>query len=101
MTRSIFLPHESYTDVHTALAQADTEEERHHLISERLKQNGWSKEKELNFRRHCEVIGFTLAFQRTKVNPLESNNGGRANARLLRDAVKSSFRQSKITGEVE
>ena len=31
MTRSIFLPHESYSDVQTALAQADTEEERYHV----------------------------------------------------------------------
>ena len=96
MTRSIFLPHENYTDVQTALAQADTEEERHHLISERLKANGWDKEKELNFRRHCEVIGFSLGFQRARPNPLEKNVEGRTAARLLRDAVKSSFRQDQI-----
>ena len=74
MTRSIFLPHESYTDVQTALAKAGTEEERHHLISERLKANGWTREKELNYRRCCEVIGFTLAFQRAKENPLDKDN---------------------------
>jgi len=96
MTRSIFLPHESYTDVQTALAKADTEEERNHLISERLKQNGWSKEKELTFRRHCEVIGFTLAFQRAKENPLGSDNGGRTAARLLADEIRKQNGQDQI-----
>src|SRR3990167_1524630 len=100
MTRSIFLPHESYSDVQTALAQADTDEERHHLISERLKKNGWDKEKELNFRRHCEVIGFTLAFQRAKVNPLEKNVEGRTAARLLANEIRKQNGQSKIIGDV-
>ena len=101
MTRSIFLKSESYADVQTALAKADTEEERHHLISERLKKNGWDKEKELNFRRHCEVIGFTLAFRRAKENPLDKDNQGRASARFLSDAIKNGFRQDRLTGEVE
>ena len=96
MTRSIFLKSESYADVQTALAKADTEFERHHLISERLKANGWDKEKELNFRRHCEVIGFSLGFQIARPNPLEKNVNGGHQARLLRDAVKSSFRQDQI-----
>ena len=97
MTRSIFLPHESHIDVQTALAQADTEEERHHLISERLKANGWNKEKELNFQRHCKVIGFTFAFQRAKENPLDKDNQGRASARFLADAIKNGFRQDRLT----
>src|SRR3990172_3377315 len=97
MTRSIFLPHESYTDVQTALAKAGTEEERHHLISERLKANGWTREKELNYRRHCEVIGFSLGFQRARPNPLEKNAEGGHQARLLANSIRTAFRKSETS----
>ena len=77
------------------------DEEYKHLISERLKANGWTKEKEIKFRQHCETVGFVLPFQKPKENPLGKNFDGRANARLLADAVRAEFRQSKIIGEVE
>ena len=101
MTRSIFLPHESYSDVQSALAKADTDFERKRLIWERMKQNGSTQESEVRFRHHCQVCGFVLPSETGKRNPLEKDNQGRTAARLLRDAVKSAFRKSEITGEVE
>ena len=89
MTRSIFLKNESYADVQTALAKADTDEERRHLLSERMKKNGWTKEREENFRRHCATIGFILPGSQPKANPLASDSNGRTQARLLSDALKS------------
>ena|SRR3990167_5976667 len=96
MTRSIFLAHESYSDVQTALAQADTEEERKRLIWERMKKNGCTKESETAFRHHCQTISFILPDEAGKRNPLAKNINGGHQARLLRDAVKSSFRQDQI-----
>lgn len=58
--RSIFLPNESYNDVMTALAKAKSGEERKHLMSERLKKNGWNKEAEISFREAARVCNFIL-----------------------------------------
>ena len=99
--RSIFLKNESYSDVQAALAKANTDEERRKLMSDRAKQNGWSKEDEISYQGHLRTCGFTTAFSRPKENPLASHTEGRAQARLLSDAIKNDFRQSKITGEME
>lgn len=96
MTRSIFLPHESYADVQAALAKADTDLDRKRLIWERMKQNGCTQESETAFRHHCQVINFVLPDEAGKRNPLANDAGGRTQARLLRDAVKSAFRQDQI-----
>ena len=96
MTRSIFLKNESYTDVQTALAKADTDEEHRHLLSERMKANGWSKEREENFRRHCAIINFVLPGSEPKRNPLAKNTEGRTQARLLASKIKSEFQSSNF-----
>ena len=97
MTRSIFLRNESYADVQSALSKADTDEERKHMLSDRMKANGWTKEREENFRRHCTVISFVLPGSEPKRNPLAADTNGRTQARYLADAIKADFRQSKIT----
>src|SRR3972149_6411473 len=101
--RSIFLPNESYEDVQSALAKADTDEEYKHLVSERLKANGWTKEKEIRFREHCEIVGFILGGKKPKANPLDKNSYGRTSARVLADATRNDLRQSAIlsTDKVE
>jgi hypothetical protein len=91
--RSIFLKHESFNDVMSALAKADTDLERRHLISERLIKNGWSKEQEIKFREHCHTCGFVLPFQRPKENPLGKDTQGRAKSRILADAVRNQWIQ--------
>ena len=96
MTRSIFLPHESYSDVQSALAKADTDFERKRLIWERMKQNGSTQESEVRFRHHCQVCGFVLPSETGKRNPMAKDINGGTQARLLRNAVKSSFRQDQI-----
>jgi hypothetical protein len=101
MTRSLFLKNENYSDVQAALAKADTDEERKRMMSDRAKANGWTKEKEVEYQKHLRTCGFTTAFSEPKANPLAKNPGGGHQARLLRDAVRSSFRQDKLTGEVE
>ncbi len=99
--RSIFLPGESWDDVQSALAKADTDEERHKLMSDRMKTNGWTKEKELRFRKHCEVVGFNLAFQREKENPLEKNTYGRTSSRMLAESIAKEFRKSKSSDKMD
>jgi len=101
MPRSIFLKNESFNDVQTALNQGKSDMERKHIISDRLKANGWTKDKELQFRRDCEIVGFILPFQRQKENGMAKNPNGVANARILADAIKHDFRQSKTVNEVE
>jgi hypothetical protein len=101
MTRSLFLKNESYSDVQAALAKADTEEERKRMMSDRAKANGWTKEKEIEYQKHLHACGFTTAFSEPKANTLAKNVNGGHQARLLRDAVRSQIRQSKIIGEVE
>lgn len=94
--RSIFLPNECYTDVQTALAKANTEEERKRLIWERMKQNGCTKESELCFRQHCKNISFILPDEAGKANPLASRSEGRTQARLLSDALKAERHHSGV-----
>ena len=96
MTRSIFLIHESYTDVQTALNQADTELERKRLIWERMKQNGSTQESEVRFRHHCQVCGFVLPGETGKANPLGKDSSGRTQARLLADEIRKQNGQSQV-----
>ncbi|MCR4307445.1 MAG: hypothetical protein NUV80_02715 [Candidatus Berkelbacteria bacterium] len=99
--RSIFLKNESWNDVQSVLGKANTEEEYRHMMSERAKSHGWTKEDEISYQSNLRTCGFATAFQRPKENPLGKNPEGRANARLLSDALRNDFRQGKITGEVE
>ena len=100
--RSLFLPGESYDDVMSALGKANTDEERRHIASERLKANGWSKEREETFRKHCAVVGFILGGSQPKANPLAQNPAGRTHARHLADAIANDFRQTKtLNGDME
>ena len=96
MARSIFLPGESISDVQDSLNKAQSEDELKHLISERLKKNGWSREKEESFRNCCKAIGFILPFQREKGNPLASDTKGRASARLLAEAASHERHHSHL-----
>src|SRR3990167_8690066 len=96
MTRSIFLAHESYTDVQTALAKADTEFERKRLIWERMKQNGCTQESEVRFRHHCQVCGFVLPSETGKANPLGKDSSGRTQARLLANEIRKQNGQDQL-----
>ena len=96
MTRSIFLPHESYSDVQSALAKADTDFERKRLIWERMKQNGSTQESEVRFRHHCQVCGFVLPSETGKANPLAKDSGGRTAARLLANEIRKQNGQDQI-----
>lgn len=101
MTRSIFLPGESFHDVQDAVNKSTSDEDLKRIINERLRANGWTREKELAFRDNAKTCGFVLGSYRAKENPLASYTEGRSKARLLSDAVKHDFRQGKLTGEVE
>src|SRR3990167_9934762 len=96
MTRSIFLPHESYSDVQSALAKADTDFERKRLIWERMKQNGSTQESEVRFRHHCQVCGFVLPGETGKANPLGKDSSGRTQARLLADEIRKQNGKSQV-----
>lgn len=101
MTRSLFKKGESYFDVQAALAKADTPLERKRLIWERMKANGVTKESEERFRYHCKVVGFILADEAGKGNPLAKDTDGRAAARLLADQTRPALRQNKThQGEI-
>ena len=93
MTRSIFLPNESYSDVQDKLSHCKTDDELKHAMSERLKANGWDREKELSFREHCATCNFILPGQK---RPVERNPDTGSKAGLLRDARKHDFRTSKV-----
>ena len=96
MTRSIFLKNESYLDVQAALSKAETDQERRHILSERAKANGWTKEREDKFRDNCKTIGFSLPSQTSKTNTVATNVNGGSKSRMLHDAVWSSLRQARI-----
>lgn len=93
--RSIFLPDESFNDVMDALNKAESPEERRHIASERMRANGWDKDKEIKFREHAATCGFILPGAEPKASPLAKDSAGRANARLLADAAKADLRNSK------
>ena len=96
MTRSIFLPNESYSDVQDKLSHCKTDDELRHAMSERLKQNGWSREKEEVFRDNAKACGFILGSYRAKESDLAKDTNGRSKARLLADATRHDIRNSKI-----
>ena len=96
--RSIFMPNESFSDVQEKLCRCKTEDELKHAMSERLKANGWDREKELSFREHCANVGFILPGQK---RPVERNAGAGSKTSLLRDAAKHEFRTSKVEPEME
>ena len=99
--RSIFLPNESFSDVQDKLSRCKTDDELKHAMSERLKANGWTRDKEDSFRKCAATCGFVLPGQRPKTNPLAKDSAGRTNARLLADAIKHDLRTSKIEPEME
>jgi hypothetical protein len=91
--RSIFLKNESYNDVMSALAKAKTDEERRHMISERLKANGWNKEKEISFRENCRSVGFILP---GAPKPMAQNSGTRTTPGVLATAAGLERSYGKI-----
>ena len=100
--RSLLLPGESFNDMMDALNKASSPEERKRIASDRMKANGWTREKELSFREHAATCGFILPGQKAKANPLAKDSAGRTNARLLADAIKHDFRQTKtLNGDME
>ena len=99
--RSIFLKNETYSDVQSALGKARTEEEYKRIIWERAEANGWTKEREKEFRHHCAVVGFILPSPRRETKAVESNIGTRATSKHIAEAAKAEFRHSKIVGDVE
>lgn len=82
MTRSIFLPDESLHDVQDALNKATSEEELKQIVNQRLKANGWTREKELVFRDNAKTCNFVLASYRTKPTTVETPIADRYKARL-------------------
>lgn len=96
MTRSIFLPNESLHDVQDAINKATSDEDLKRIINERLKANGWTRDKEIAFRDNAKTCGFVLGSYRTKESDLAKDTTGRSQARLLADAIKADIRNSKI-----
>jgi hypothetical protein len=93
MTRSIFLPGESLSDVQDSLNNAKSEDELKKLMSKRLHANGWDREKELSFREACRVIGYRLPGQK---KPVESNLAEGSKTRVYLDALKHQRHHSHL-----
>ena len=97
--RSLFLAGESFSDVQDKLSRCKTDDELKHAMSERLRANGWTREKELSFREHCANVGFILPGQK---RPVERNPDTGSKASLLRDAARNDFRKTKtLKGDME
>ena len=96
MTRSIFLPNESLSDVQDSLNKAKSDDELKKLMSDRLKKNGWTREKEEIFRDNAKAVGFVLGSYREKKNPLASDTKGRTNARHLAEAASHERHHSRL-----
>ena len=99
--RSIFLAGESFSDVQDKLSRCKTDEELRHAMSERLRANGWTKERELKFREHAATCGFILPGQRAQTRPMERDIGAGSKTRMLLDAVGHELRTSKVEPEME
>ncbi|HJS81341.1 MAG TPA: hypothetical protein VJ742_00735 [Nitrososphaera sp.] len=96
MTRSIFLPDESFHDVQDAINKAKDDDDLKRIINDRLRKNGWTRDKEIAFRDNAKACGFILGSYRAKESDLAKDSNGRSNARLLADAVRHDIRNSKI-----
>ena len=75
-----------------ALNRANSPEERRHIASERLKANGWSREKEEAFRECAKTCGFILGGYRAKPKPVETPIADRYKTRLPPGAVGHALR---------
>ena len=80
--RSIYLPNEGPNDVLDALNKSKDDEELKHIVSERLRANGWDREKELAFRDNAKTCNFVLGSYRTKQTTVETPIADRYKARL-------------------
>lgn len=100
MTRSIFKPDESLHDVQDALNKATSEEELKHIVNDRLRKNGWTREKELVFRDNAKAVGFILGSYRTKQTIVETPIADRYKSRLPPGAVGHALRNEGKEREV-
>ena len=90
--RSIFLAGESFSDVQDKLSRCKTDDEPRHAMSERLKSNGWDREKELVFRDNAKACGFILGSYRSKPATVETPIADRYKTRLPPGAAGTDFR---------
>ena len=80
--RSILLPGESFNDMMDALNKASSPEERKRIASDRMKANGWTREKEEVFRDNAATCGFILPSSRTKPETVATPIADRYKTRL-------------------
>ena len=98
--RSIFLANESFSDVQDKLSRCKTDDELRHAMSERLKANGWSREKEEVFRDNAKTCGFILGSHRTKPATVETPIADRYKTRLPPGAVGHALRNEGKEREI-
>ena len=98
--RSLFLAGESFSDVQEKLCRCQTEDELKHAMSERLRANGWTREKELSFREHAATCGFILGSHRTKPATVETPIADRYKTRLPPGAVGHALRNEGKEREI-
>ena len=98
--RSLFLPNESFSDVQDKLSHCKTDDELRHAMSERLKQNGWSREKEEVFRDNAAACGFILPSSRPKSATVETPIADRYKTRLPPGAVGHALRNEGKEREI-
>ena len=98
--RSLLLPGESFNDMMDALNKASSPEERKRIASDRMKANGWTREKEEVFRDNAAACGFILGSHRTKPATVETPIADRYKTRLPPGAVGTDLRAKEQEREI-
>ena len=98
--RSLLLPGESVPDMQDKLSRCKTDDELRHAMSERLKANGWSREKEEVFRDNAATCNFILPNSRTKPATVETPIADRYKTRLPPGAVGHAIRNEGKEREI-
>ena len=98
--RSLLLPGESFNDMMDALNKASSPEERKRIASDRMKANGWTREKEEVFRDNAATCGFILPSSRTKPPTVATPIADRYKTRLPPGAVGHALRNEGKEREI-